>query len=657
MAANKGNSNTALGSDSLVARAKPEKQKKNRKTIEVLDSVPMGSADDFVVPKKSVLTEGSVTPGTVHVPSVPGMAGRTYRFGQTNPFALPKVGASTSGTGDQGLVTAGTEKQGTGYIGFGLASRLPQGISWGDTPYPGSLAAARVMDGTGVDHLSQTMVAPVMEQSSEAPAGLILLGAQDLGTDSVVPSDRVVEGNVPLEIVSMVPETPMALQGGVLLPGGDGDLPPDQTVIPENPIGGAMEVSTKSGHKRKPDRVRTRTKKVHKSKTESAVDSLSLDNSSSGSDSTVIVSDNQREIALPDAEDTISEDISDTEIPPTPRVPLSVTCGPDSIVPGDKYAEDRFSYKNTGISPWLHKLTLTYMANSDGPENTVSDMKTFLQLISDVFEDMNSRLQKFESLSARLDKLEAAHSKPLFTQVVSTPLFSVGVQGSGPPPIAVVKAKRNRRKPKTGGSSLGLEPAVVPSAIAPLAPNVLAPTGNRVPQTSHQEAPVRVKSRVTLKPRPESPTVLVQPLGNSVDSSKALRSLLEAHIRPQQLGLRVMSCLPAAECGVMVTLQTNDMTTLLETHINGHPELNGVCRARVPRRPHPRILIYDVPSLPGDREEQENCFLEKLRVSNSFPEGGVSVLFRRRGRGSAQHWVLSLDPVVYHCIRNTNRLH
>ncbi|GBM65128.1 hypothetical protein AVEN_67231-1, partial [Araneus ventricosus] len=447
-----------------------------------------------------------------------------------------------------------------------------------------------------------------------------LLGPQDLVTDSVPPSEKVVDGPAPLEILRLVPETPLVLQGGVLLPDGDGGLPPDQMAFHENPIEEAMEVGIKSGHKRKPERVRTRTKKVHKSITESAVDSLSLDNSSSGSDSTGIVSDTQREIATPNAKDNISEDISDTEIPPTPRVPLSVTCGPASIVPGDKYAEDRFSYKNTGISPWLHKLTLTYMENSDGPENTVSDMKTFLQLVSDVFEDMNSRLQKFESLSARLDKLEAAQAKPLFTQVVSTPLFSVGAQGSGPPPKEVVTAKRNRRKPKTGGSSLGLEPAVVPSVMAPLAPIVLAPTGNRVPQTSHQEAPVRVISRVTLKPRPESPTVLVQPLGTSVDSSKALRSLLGGHIRPQQLGLRVMSCLPAAECGSMVTLQTNDMANLLETHINGHPELNGVCRARVPRRPHPRILIYDVPSLPGDRVEQENCFLEKLRVSNSFPE-------------------------------------
>ncbi|GBN30956.1 hypothetical protein AVEN_79844-1 [Araneus ventricosus] len=64
MAATKGNSNTALGSDSLVARAKPEKQKKNRKTKEVLESVPMGSADDFVVQKRST-TSGSVKPGVL----------------------------------------------------------------------------------------------------------------------------------------------------------------------------------------------------------------------------------------------------------------------------------------------------------------------------------------------------------------------------------------------------------------------------------------------------------------------------------------------------------------------------------------------------------------------------------------------------------------
>ncbi|GBM23669.1 hypothetical protein AVEN_117412-1 [Araneus ventricosus] len=107
----------------------------------------------------------------------------------------------------------------------------------------------------------------------------------------------------------------------------------------------------------------------------------------------------------------------------------------------------------------------------------------------------------------------------------------------------------------------------------------------------------------------------------------------------------------------MVRVQTAAMAATLEEHINAHPELNGVCRARAPRRPQSRILVYDVPHIAGDREVQEQSFLGKLGLSNSFPDGSVSVLFRRKGRGPAQHWVLSVDPVVYHCIRGTNRLH
>ncbi|GBM99179.1 hypothetical protein AVEN_122516-1 [Araneus ventricosus] len=232
MAATKDNSNMALCSDSLVVKEKRGKKGKITKPIALHDSFSMGSAENFVVPHgskltKSVLTEGSATKETVHVPSVSGMVGMTYRFGQTNPFALPKVGTSATGTGDKGLVTARTEKQGTRYIGFGLTSGLPPGTPWGDTPYPGSLAAARSMDVAGVGHSTQTMVAPVTEPPLEAPAGLPSLGAQDLVKDSVAPLDRVVEGTVPLEIVGMVPETPLALQVGVLLPGGDGGLPAD----------------------------------------------------------------------------------------------------------------------------------------------------------------------------------------------------------------------------------------------------------------------------------------------------------------------------------------------------------------------------------------------------------------------------------------------
>ncbi|GBN38111.1 hypothetical protein AVEN_47752-1, partial [Araneus ventricosus] len=218
-----------------------------------------------------------------------------------------------------------------------------------------------------------------------------------------------------------------------------------------------------------------------------------------------------------------------------------------------------------------------------------------------------------------------------------------------------------RRPPRVrknrGRSSLNLESEVVPPRVVSKAPPVSDLHRIPVPQQHSELVPERTKSKTLLKPRQESPTVLVSPLGDVLYSSKELKSLLEAHISPRQLGLKVLACLPAAENGVIVKLQTADMAIILETHINGNPDLNGVCRARAPRRPKPKILIYDIPALAGDREEQEISFLEKLRSSNSFPDGSVSVLFRRRGRGTAQHWVLSLDPVVYHCISGTNRLH
>ncbi|GBN60711.1 hypothetical protein AVEN_116753-1 [Araneus ventricosus] len=285
-------------------------------------------------------------------------------------------------------------------------------------------------------------------------------------------------------------------------------------------------------------------------------------------------------------------------------------------------------------------------------------MNEYLRLISEVFVGLTGRLEQFESIKSRLEKLEAAQVKPTYSQVAGAPLFSVGATGSGVSPSETLPVRRPPRVRKNRGrSSKSLEQEVVPPKAVHKATPVSDLQRIQIPQPHDEPVPERTRSKTLLKLRPESPTVLVSPLGDTLNSSKELKSLLESHISPRQLGLKVLACLPAAENGVIVKLQTADMANILETHINSNPELNGVCRARAPRRPQPKILIYDVPTLPGDREEQELSFLGKLRSSNSFPEGSVSVLFRRRGRGAAQHWVLSLDPVVYHCISGTNRLH
>ncbi|GBL87127.1 hypothetical protein AVEN_218810-1 [Araneus ventricosus] len=167
MAATKGNSNTAIDSDSLVARAKPDKKKKNRQKVAVLDSVPVDSAEDFKVPKRSDKSgsgqKGALgSTGLGRVLTGPGTAGPTYRFGQSNPFALPKVPSSGSGSKVDST-------PGKGYIGFGLSSGLPVGTAWGDTPFPGSLAAARLM---GQARQDSTVGVPPTEKPSDIPSGM-----------------------------------------------------------------------------------------------------------------------------------------------------------------------------------------------------------------------------------------------------------------------------------------------------------------------------------------------------------------------------------------------------------------------------------------------------------------------------------------------------
>ncbi|GBN97425.1 hypothetical protein AVEN_206065-1 [Araneus ventricosus] len=630
MAATKGNSDMALISDSLVGQVRKEKKGKNSKKKEVLGSVTFGSADDFVDPKRqtesaSVRAVGSGSTVLTNVPAGPGRTAVPFKFGQSNPFALPKAVTSASVVGAGGSYSLGTVERGAGYIGFGLTLAFPQGIPWGDTPYPGSLAAACLPINVEPANTSATQMPSVVTSSSAVQADSVLVDAKDLHPDQTshqAPETPTMDDDPEK---SLVLGTPQRLQEGLFQYGREGGLPPstvDPLTFPNEEL---IDEETKPGLKRKPDKVRDLKKKLSRKKKEGAVNTLLLDHSSSGSDRTVIVSDTQREV-------TVAEDGTALDVPPTSELPLSVTCGPDSVVPGDRYSRAEYSLEHTGVCPWIHKLTDEFFKVYRKPLESLEHMDEFLKVISEVFVDLTGRLEQFESIKCCLEKLEAAQAKPSYSQVAGAPLFSVGVSGSGVSPSETLPVRRPPRvRNNRGRSSLNLEPEVVPPRAVLKAPSVSDPHRIQVPQQHNELVPERAKSKTLLKPLQESPTVLVSPLGDALNSSKELQSLLEAHISPSQLGLKVLVCLPAAENGVIIKLHTADMATILETHINGNPELNGVCRARAPRRPQPKILIYDVPTLAGDREEQEISFLGKLRSSNSFPEGSVSVLFSTAG--------------------------
>ncbi|GBO19691.1 hypothetical protein AVEN_42078-1 [Araneus ventricosus] len=585
------------------------------------------------------------------VPIGPERKAVPVKFGQSNPFDLPKAVVPDQVVDNVEIPSPSTGGRQAGQLSCGTLTHAVEPASTTVPPLSSAVLSSNVIPVAP----DSEIVRAVLPDPSSSPAPGTL--SRDVDYEK-----------------SLVPGTPQRLQEVIFHFGGEGTLPLSKGETHTSQAEESTADESTPGLKRKPDKVRNRKKKLSRQKREGAVDTFLLDSSSSGSDRTVIVSDSQEEV--------MNEEEGDAqEVPPTDQPPLAITCGPDSlkpgdpfppakasyesihcgpdsIKPGDPYSKAEYSYETTGICPWIHKLTDEFFKFYPEPMDRLKNMHRFMRVISEVFVNISARLEQLDSIKQRLETLEAAQAKPSFSQVVGAPLFSVGISNPG---VTLPETLTERRPPrvrnKRSRTSLASERENVPPRDVSTTP--LVQTQHRVPVTQQFTGPDQGKAQFkpSLKPRPDSPTVLVSPLGDALNSSTELKSLLEAHISPRQLGLRVLACLPAADNGVMVKLHTAEMATILENHINAHPDLNGVCRARAPRRLQPKILLYDVPPMPGNREEQERSFLEKIRISNSFPEGSVSVLFRRSCRGAAQHWVLSLDPVVFHCISGTNRLH
>ncbi|GBN70707.1 hypothetical protein AVEN_30261-1 [Araneus ventricosus] len=168
------------------------------------------------------------------------------------------------------------------------------------------------------------------------------------------------------------------------------------------------------------------------------------------------------------------------------------------------------------------------------------------------------------------------------------------------------------------------------------------------------DRPLQVES---LPPRPSFPVALVHPTGESPVAVPALKLMLEQRISPKQLGVKVLACQPAGGNGLLIRTETEDMARTIASAINTNADLGGICTAREPRKRVPQILIYDVPETIGPRETKEAQFIAKLRSSNDLPEGEIRVLFRKKGRGSSHHWVLSMAPTLFQLLPAKRRLH
>ncbi|GBO17177.1 hypothetical protein AVEN_33616-1 [Araneus ventricosus] len=570
MATTKGSSNKALGSGSLVGQESKERKKdKQRKKKDALNLGSSGSADDFVDPQRPAIA-GSELPRCFGqkvlstVPVGPSRLEVPVQFGQSNPFALPKVATKDPGMDVAAVSSPGPGTRQASYIGFGLTSVLPPGTSWGDTPYPGSLAAATMPFNFAPANRSETLDLSAVPSSS-APADLVMIPL----------AEQLQENNIPLaprttlapdgHNESLVPGTPQKPQEGLFQYGRE-ESPHSYKKAPlPNLTEDRMDEGTYPGVKRKPGSVRNRKSKLSRKKKEGTIDTLIFENSGSESDRTVMVEDSQSE--FPVAGDGVVQ-----EVPSTFGASLLTSCGADSIKPGDHFSQPDFSMEQTGICPWITKLTHKFFQVYKQPMERLQHMNEFLQVISAVFVDYTSRLEQFDDIKNRLDKLEAAQKRPSFSEVLGAPKFSVGIAGSSAQPSETLSVRRPPRvRKRRGQSSLTVAPVVAPLGVAAKAPPVFSQHETSVPRQPETSVPKqhigsvpeRPKPTNLLKPRQESPTVLVLPLGDVLNSSQDLKTLLENHISPKNLGLKVMACLPAAESGVMVKVQTAEMAAKL----------------------------------------------------------------------------------------------
>ncbi|GBN95455.1 hypothetical protein AVEN_29585-1 [Araneus ventricosus] len=182
-----------------------------------------------------------------------------------------------------------------------------------------------------------------------------------------------------------------------------------------------------------------------------------------------------------------------------------------------------------------------------------------------------------------------------------------------------------------------------------------------LPTATKAKAPARPKKTATrtpeiLKPKPSVPTLVVKPTSEGSTYQK-LKKQLEEKINLKTLGVKVINCAPSTGNGVIIRLQTPDMLATLQKTINEHPELKDNCCARAPKGRNPQIIIYDIAKTDLSREEEESQFLEQLRNSNDLPSGEMKVIFRRKGRGPLQHWIISVSPEIFDSFKGEKRLH
>ncbi|GBN56492.1 Retrovirus-related Pol polyprotein from type-1 retrotransposable element R1 [Araneus ventricosus] len=161
-----------------------------------------------------------------------------------------------------------------------------------------------------------------------------------------------------------------------------------------------------------------------------------------------------------------------------------------------------------------------------------------------------------------------------------------------------------------------------------------------------------------LRPRPVLPTVIVRSSSEEIQSAAQLKNKLESTISPSSLGVKIITSRLTTYKGVVLQVQTEDMANKIKDAINQNNVLKEVCNARKPKVRLPQLIIFDIEKREEGitREFEEQALMNKIKASNILPEGETKVLFRKKGRGNREHWIVEVSPNIFAHIKNEKRL-
>ncbi|GBO16141.1 hypothetical protein AVEN_29551-1, partial [Araneus ventricosus] len=135
-----------------------------------------------------------------------------------------------------------------------------------------------------------------------------------------------------------------------------------------------------------------------------------------------------------------------------------------------------------------------------------------------------------------------------------------------------------------------------------------------------------------------------------------LKTALEGKIKLKDIQVEVLSCRPIQGNGIVVKTKTPEMLEKLKTTIMNDLTLRDKCQVYIPKPRVPHIIIFDIPPQDGDQAAHENNFIIQLKESNELTDQEIKVVFKKKGRGSLQNWILAMQPKNYQEIKDKKRL-